>query len=92
MAQISHKQELYAIQNARTGEFLSFGGKIGWVSSVAAKNAFNLHMKTHYQPLYGDPQRPWQSIANLFGIQTDYELVVFDTFGTSSIVEKEIKA
>ena len=83
----AHAKQLYAIRNARTGEFLKFGAKIGWSTSAAAKNAFNLHMSKNYRGLYGNPDE-YGPIKGLFDIQQDYELVVFDNYGTCSTVVK----
>lgn len=35
---------LFVIRELSTGKLLKFGNKVAWVSSGAAKNAFNLHM------------------------------------------------
>ena len=87
MSKISHAKQLYATQNALTGEFLKFGAKIGWAASTAAKNAFSLHMSENYRWLYGELDS-YGPIKGLFDIQQDYKLVVFDNYGTCSVVTK----
>ena len=37
------QQHLFAVYDTQTGQFVKFGSKIAWVSTGAAKNAFNLH-------------------------------------------------
>ena len=65
---IAHAKQLYTIQNARTGEFLKFGAKIGWATSNAVKNAFSLHTSDNYRWLYGELDS-YGPIKGLFDIQ-----------------------
>ena len=39
---------IYVIREICTGKLIKFGTKGGWISVRAAKNAFNLHMKWHF--------------------------------------------
>ncbi len=49
---------VFVIMEVSTGKLVKFGAKGGWVTSGAAKNAFNLHMKHIYPNLF-DSQKEY---------------------------------
>lgn len=58
---------VYVIRHKESGKLVKFGSKCGWMSTGAAKNAFNLHMHPKYV-------KEWylESSGGLFDRQADY--------------------
>lgn len=64
--------KVYVIREKKTGKLVKFGsGKCGWMSSTAAKNAFNLHMKWHFN-------KDWSEGKGLFDAQDEFVLEVIE--------------
>ena len=65
--------KVYVIREKSTGKLIKFSsGKCGWMSSAAAKNAFNLHMKSHFGKTYMDDTK------GLFDTQDEFTLEVIE--------------
>jgi len=69
--------KIYAIRDKLTGEYCVFGSKCAWVSTGAAKNAFQLHVGE-----YEDVPCKWSRggyrrdfIHAKYDEQTQYEMV-----------------
>lgn len=60
-----HKTKVYVIRQLTTSDLIRFGNKCGWCSTQAAKNAFNLHMKSYFN-------RDWSEGKGLFDSQTEF--------------------
>lgn len=56
---------IYVIREVESGKLVKFGAKCGWASIGAAKNAFNLHMRTHYG-------KDWSEGKGLFDSQDQF--------------------
>lgn len=56
---------IFAIRNKGTGAFLSFGSKVAWKTSGAAKNAWNCHRSIRY----------WCVPQGMFAEQDEWEVV-----------------
>ncbi|UZS00973.1 hypothetical protein [Pseudomonas phage vB_PsaM_M1] len=56
---------VFVIRENITGQLIKFGAKCGWASVGAAKNAFNLHMITHYG-------KDWSEGKGLFDSQDQF--------------------
>lgn len=57
--------KVYVIREVATGKLIKFKAKAGWASVGAAKNAFNLHMKSYFG-------RDWHEGEGLFDSQTEF--------------------
>lgn len=62
---------VYVIREVSTGKLVKFGSKVGWISSSAAKNAFNLHMKFHFN-------KDWSEGKGLFDGQDQFVIEVIE--------------
>lgn len=60
--------KVYVIRESITGELIKFGTKCGWASEMAAKNAFNLHMRNYFE-LWFD-----ESSKGLFDKQIQFKI------------------
>ena len=60
-----HKTKVYVIRQLYTSDLIRFGSKCGWASVGAAKNAFNLHMKSYFN-------KDWSEGKGLFDSQTEF--------------------
>lgn len=57
---------VYVIRQVSTGQLIKFSSnKCGWSSVGAAKNAFNLHMKSHFD-------KDWSEGKGLFNEQSEF--------------------
>jgi len=61
--------DVYVIREKATGQLIKFGSKCGWSSVSAAKNAFNLHMKFHFD-------KDWSEGKGLFDGQNQFIIEV----------------
>ena len=59
------KTKVYVIRQLTTSNLIRFGSKCGWASVGAAKNAFNLHMKSYFK-------KDWSDGKGLFDSQTEF--------------------
>lgn len=57
--------KIFIIKEKLTGNFVKFGTKCGWVSVNAAKNAFNLHMRSYFN-------KGWSETAGLYDSQDEF--------------------
>lgn len=57
--------KVFVIREKATGETIKFGSKCGWASVGAAKNAFNLHMISHFG-------KDWYEQAGLYDSQEQF--------------------